>query len=180
MKRLALAAAAMAISPSIAFAQADAPIAAESIDVPDLRFTPTPGDESKYSKNFYVHKPGVDFATALADLAECEQIGAVTASPFERIPDFYPYGPEAPDPNGRRPDSIKPFRGLLPMLADGLVSKNILYANRRECARFKGYSLYGLPDAIWEAIEARGPEQALRIRAKIASGPTPVAPAIDR
>lgn len=152
----------------------EAPVDTGSIVVPDLAFVPTSTDEEKYPRNFYAHKSGVSFATALSDFRDCERVSAVTQTPFSIPSGFVPFDPDT----SSRPDFARRFNGggLIVGLADGLVSRNVLLANRRECLMYKGYTLYGVTSQSWEAIEANGPEEALRIRAKIASGGTPVQP----
>src|SRR4051812_30901585 len=48
------------------------PIDPNSIAVPDLAFTPNAGDARDYDKYFYFNRPGTDFATAYADIQECD------------------------------------------------------------------------------------------------------------
>ena len=155
-------------------APAEPVIDVASIAVPDLRFEPTGTDLQKYPRNFYAYKPGVSFTAALADLRDCERISAVTQTPFSFPGGFIPFGPDAAD----RPDFQRRNigGGMLGALSEGLVTRNVLLANRRECLMYKGYTLYGVTSAAWEAIEANGPEMALQIRAKLASGPVPVQP----
>lgn len=159
-------------SPSGAMAQSGK---APSDQIPDLRFVPNGTDVQKFPRNFFAHKRGVSFAVALEDLGACDRISAVTQSPFAGGVDFVPFGPTTTV----RPEVERrgiPGGGLLVALGDSLVSRNIRLANLRECLMYKGYTLYGVTSKAWEAIEAGGPEAALRIRAKLASGSDPVQP----
>ena len=43
-----------------------------TVQMPDLSFTPSPAIEGDYDKYYYFHRADTSFATALADLRECD------------------------------------------------------------------------------------------------------------
>ncbi len=124
-----------------------------SITIPDLSFTPGPKDEARYDAYFYFHRAGTDFATALADLRQCDGLA-----------------------HGLTPGTGNPAIGgaALAGLSGAIASGNrraLARVNLRRCMFFKGYGRYGLTETIWRGI-ATG-NDALLIQAKIASGATP-------
>ena len=152
-------------------ASAEAPIDPASIPMPDLAFTPTPEIEQNYDKYFVFNRADTDFATAYADLQEC---------------DGYARG-------------LTYFGGAggaahLGMVGAAMaeVGSDLLYGSaerRRErrqnmlsCMRFKAYRVFGLPERIWETfnfeegnrrVPENGRQRMLRIQARVASGPAP-------
>jgi len=171
-----LAAAILLMLPNAAGAQgtvasAEAPIDPATIPMPALAFTPTPEIEGNYDKYFVFNRAGTDFATAHADLLEC---------------DGYARGL-----SHRGPVGTNAHLGIVGgMLADS--GSDMLYGsaerrrqqrhNMRTCMRFKEYRVFGLPKQIWETFNfeegnRRVPEgerqRMLRIQARVASGPAP-------
>jgi hypothetical protein len=147
-------------------AQATPPPLPDAIEVPDLSFTPTADIVRDYDKYFYYHRTDTDFATALADIRECDayargigfRVGAsafagpVTAAMFDAI------------------------------FASG-ERRRIRRVNMRMCMRFKEYRIYGVPKSLWEQFNfeegnSRVPEarrqHLLQIQARVASGPVPL------
>jgi len=126
-----------------------------AIAVPDLSFTPGPKDEARYDAYFYFHRAGTDFATALADLRQCDALA-----------------------QGLTPGTGNPAIGgaALAGLSGAIASGNrraLARVNLRRCMFFKGYGRYGLSETIWRGI-ASGSDPLL-VQAKIASGATPAA-----
>ncbi|HYI63778.1 MAG TPA: hypothetical protein VEW71_02720 [Allosphingosinicella sp.] len=153
------------------------PVAPPSIDpstipVPDLSFTLNPATLRNLDKYVYFHRDGTDFATAFADIRECDA--------FAREVGFYIGG--------------SPFTGALTGVAVDAIfgsaeRRRIRRANMRVCMRFKEYRIYGLPEAIWERFNfeegnQRVPEaereRMLRVQARIASGPRPTLGEVSR
>lgn len=152
-------------------------VAAPAIDpaaivVPDLRFTPDPGTIRNFDKYVYFHRDDTDFATAYADLRECDA--------YARGVGFYVDG--------------SPFTGVLTGIAVDAIfgsaeRRRIRRVNMRVCMRFKEYRIYGLPETLWERINfeegnRRVPEsereRLLQIQARIASGPRPTVGEVPR
>lgn len=142
----------------------------DAIEVPSLDFTATPAIEGDYDKYFYYHRDDTDFATALADIREC---------------DAYARGISL------RLDGAM-SGALAGALTDAIFGaaqrRDISRRNRRVCMAFKEYRRYGLPKSIWEQLNPEagsdGNEEAARLRrfriqARVASGPRPRVGAMD-
>lgn len=143
-----------------------------AIPMPDLAFTPTPEIEANYDKYFVFNRADTDFATAYADLSECDG--------FARgLTHFGGVGGAA-----------APLGIIGGAIAD--IGSDLIYGSaerRRErrynmltCMRFKDYRVFGLPKAIWETfnfeegnnrVPERERQRMLRIQARVASGPRP-------
>lgn len=149
---------------SAARAQEASLIDPAAIEVPGLEFTPTAAIERDYDKYFYYHRDDTDFATALADLREC---------------DAYARGISLRADGG-------PNGALVGLATDAIFGaaqrRDIARRNLRVCMGFKDYRRYGLPRSIWEQIhspEAPGEtgearrQRLLQVQARIASGPQP-------
>jgi len=146
-----------------AWAQAATP-PPDAVEVPDLDFTPTAAFERDYDKYFYYHRANTEFATALADLRECDAY----SRGISLRADGGPYGVLA----GAATDAI----------FGAAQRRDIARRNFRVCMGFKEYRRYGLPRSIWTRIHSpEGPgetgearrERLLRVQARIASGPQP-------
>lgn len=143
-----------------------------SVPMPQLAFTPTPEIVSNYDKYFIFNRAGTDFATAYADLQECDG--------FARgLTHFAGVG-----------GAGAPLGIIGGAIAD--AGSDLIYGSaerRRErrynmltCMHFKEYRVFGLPKAIWETFNFeegnnRVPEgerqRMLQIQARVASGPAP-------
>ncbi len=150
------------------------------IIMPNLVFTPDEKIVKKYHIYFYFHKNGVDFATALADIRECEYystFGEVTVAP----PTFVPYGGELQV--DRKANKYKLQPGLMPLVFAPMVMGPLLRrmhnAGMRNCMAFRDYSRYGLNQEISESIDNVGLVEQVLTRAKIASGPKPASESIE-
>jgi hypothetical protein len=147
-----------------------------SIPLPRLDFEPTAQDRSNYDKYFYFNRADTDFATAYADLQEC---------------DGYARGLTYRVTGGG-------YHGALGnIMADAIADAIHGSAERRRqrrsimrtCMRFKGYRAYGLRKSLWEAfnfeegnarIEESERQHRLQVQARVASGPQPRAEAIGQ
>jgi hypothetical protein len=150
--RLAAAAAVLAVPPSAATAQkvtgrviTPIEVDAASVPTPELRFTETAADLQGYDKYFYFVRENTDFATAYADLRECDALA--------RGMKFYAGGGQVP----------YPYAGTLAGAAGGAVGSLVADAifgssvrrqmrrtNLRTCMGYKGYSRYGLNKDLWQ------------------------------
>lgn len=152
-----------------------------SVPMPELAFTPGPDDAANYDKYFYFHRADTDFATAYADLRECDGYARGLASGVDYGANVYPV------PNS----SAGVMTGMVADMV-GAVMSDVIYgsAERRRqrraimmtCMGFKGYRIIGLPKALWERFNFeegnhRVPEderqRLLRMQARAASGPQP-------
>lgn len=132
------------------------------VSVPDINTLLGADDLKSADKYFIFHRPGVSFATAFADLSECDAMAR------NLLP-------------GTGNSSIG---GAAISIGIGAIvagnQRHVRRDNMRRCMFFKGYGRYGLPKAIWQQIsfdesgsgisdDARRP--FLLKQAKIASGP---------
>ena len=157
------------------------PSAASAVDpstipLPDLAFQPDEEVIRNYVKYFYFHRENSDFASAHADLLECDAYARGFASlPYMNVP--YPYA-------GTLGGAIGGAIGNA--MADAIWGsaqrRQLRRINMRTCMTFKGYRVYGLPKSLWEefnfeeglnSVEESRRAQLLRVQARVASGPTP-------
>lgn len=148
-----------------------------SIVVPDLAFEPDPETVRNYEKYFYFHREGTDFATAYADIRECDG--------YARGLSYHAGGGSVP----------YPYAGTLGGAIGGAIGSALADAiygsaerrrqrrtNLRTCMGFKEYTAYGLPKDIWvefnfeeglREVDEDRRQVLLRKQAKVASGPKP-------
>lgn len=64
---------------------------AAKVTMPALAFSPQPEDAGNYDKYYYFHRPDTDFATAYADICECDGYarGLTSGVGYAQVP--YPY-----------------------------------------------------------------------------------------
>lgn len=157
---------------------------AKTFDMPELAFTPTVEDPSNYDKYYYFHRKDTDFATAYADITECDGYARGIASTF------------------KYQDAPYPYAGTLAGAAGGLIANAMMAAifvpgekrrmrrvNMRQCMGFKGYDRYGLSKTLWEPFnfeEGTGAEKeesrikALKLQALVASAAAPQGEALGK
>jgi hypothetical protein len=150
---------------------------AKGLEMPDLAFTPTAEDPSNYDKYYFFHRKDTDFATAYADVSECDGYARGIVSTY------------------RYQDAPYPYAGTMAGVAGGLIANAMMAAifvpaekrrmrrvNMRQCMSFKGYDRYGLSKDKWEPFnfeEGVGKEKdavrikALKLQALVASAATP-------
>lgn len=148
-----------------------------TVPMPDLAFTATPQIAENFDKYFYFNRADTDFATAYADLRECDAYarGLTFHTPYQDAP--YPYAGT--------------FAGAIGGAIGNAVADAIFGSaerrrqrriNMRTCMRFKEYRVFGLPESLWERFNfeegnRRVPEderqRLLQMQARVASGPTP-------
>ncbi|MGQ0559017.1 MAG: hypothetical protein ACT4OE_05445 [Sphingosinicella sp.] len=176
--------AALSIAKPLAAEPAPSPsTAAEAVDpatipMPELRFTPDAEAERNYFKYFYFHRDDTDFATAYADIRECD--GYARGLSYFEYHDPTPYIIQY----GVLPGVIGGAIGSA--LADAIFASAERRRQRRislrTCMGFKGYRTYGLPKGLWERFNFDEGNQApepgervrmLRLQARAASGPRP-------
>lgn len=172
---------AMPASAQVARRAPDAPppvIDPATVPMPELAFTPTPQIAENYDKYFYFNRADTDFATAYADLRECDSYarGLAFRTPYQDVP--YPY-------MGTLGGAIGGAIGNA--VADAIFGsaerRRQRRINMRTCMGFKEYRIFGLPESLWERFNfeegnRRVPEDErqrfLQMQARVASGPTPI------
>ena len=155
-----------------------------TIPMPNISFTPTPGDARDFDKYFFFHRPDTDFAAAYADLRECDRYSGGVR---------YMAGYQSPTGG---------MGGALPALigeshrqaiAEGQVvgptQRRRRRVNMRTCMEFKGYGTYGIPKPLWlafnfdektESVEGAERQHYLQLQARVASGPAPQTPRLEQ
>lgn len=154
------------------------------IEVPDLAFAEAPGDAEGYDKYFYFVREDTDFATAYADILECDGYARGFSFVMTGGPVPYPYA-------GTLGGAIGGAIGAA--MADAIFGsaerRKMRRANLRTCMGYKGYRRFGLPKDVWarfnfEEGNSPPPEKArmklLQQQAKVASGPMPAAGELGR
>lgn len=151
---------------------------AATLQMPKLEFSATPEDAGNYDKYYYFRRADTDFATAYADITECDGYARALTSSFKGADVPYPYA------------------GTLAGAAGGVIANAMMAAifvpgekrrmrrvNMRQCMGFKGYGRFGLSKDLWETFnfeEGTGAEEetsrlkALKLQALVASSATPV------
>lgn len=165
-----------------------APVDVSAVPMPDIAFVPTDADRADFDKYFFFHRTETDFATAYADLDECDNYAAGRPTGAEINTTYMSmlqnqmmsqYGAVAGGAGGI----------IGGMIVAGIVEAQNAAQRRklrrgimRNCMTFKGYSTFGLAKAKWTAFnfeEGWSKEQEasrmnyLRLQAKVASGPRP-------
>ncbi|MBX9859628.1 MAG: hypothetical protein K2Y20_08580 [Sphingomonas sp.] len=137
----------------------------EKIPLPTLSFTETPADVGDYDKYFYFARANTDFATAFADIKDCDDL--------------------ARNPSGKWKSAGA--GGILGALLDsamneGPAARATRRVSMRRCMFYKGYSRFGLPRALWvrfnfeEAMVKKGEQERdayMRLQARAAAAGIP-------
>ncbi|MBL0924698.1 MAG: hypothetical protein IBJ12_09585 [Sphingomonadaceae bacterium] len=153
---------------------------ATRLEMPKLEFAETPEDAKNYDKYYFFRRDETDFATAYADISECDGYARGLVSSYQYQDPPYPYA------------------GTLAGAAGGMIANAMMAAifvpgekrrmrrvNMRQCMGFKGYERLGLSKDLWEAFnfeEGTGVEEeesrtrALKLQALVAS----TAPATEK
>lgn len=115
-----------------------------TVKMPELNAKPDPNDAGDYDKYYYFHRPETDFATAYADIRECDGYarGLASGIGYTQVP--YPYA-------GTLGGAIGGALGN--MMAAAIFGsgekRRVRRVNMRTCMHFKGYDRYGLPKSLW-------------------------------
>jgi hypothetical protein len=149
-----------------------------TLPMPDLAFTPTPDIEGNYGKYHFFHREGADFASAYADILECDGYSrGFTQIAGGGVEAPYPYAGTLAGAVGGAIMS-----GVIDAIAGSAERRRLRRVNMRTCMQFKGYRLYGLPERLWDqfnfteglnAVEPARRARMLQLQARVASGPTP-------
>jgi hypothetical protein len=155
-----------------------------AVGAPDLRFTPSPQNADEVEKYVFYHRKDTDFATAYADIVECDNFARGIAFHTASTPVPYPYtGTLAGALGGAIGDAMAD--AIYGSAARRLTRRT----NLRTCMGYKEYDRYGLPKEIWQTFNFEEGNRVVReeerhmflmIQAKVASGPTPLQGALPR
>lgn len=115
-----------------------------SVKMPELTSGDDAGDAGDYDKYYYFHRPDTDFATAYADVLECDGYarGLVSHIGYAQVP--YPYqGTMAGAIGGAIGNAM-----AVAIFGSG-EKRRARRVNMRTCMHYKGYDRYGLPKKLW-------------------------------
>lgn len=157
-----------------------------SVTMPDLGDKPLAGADGAFDKYYFFHRDDVSFASALADLRECDDFarGAVTVSRLSGPVAIYGNSvfPRA-DGSGETGSNVS-FRGpSVTALGDAFLSADARKARRinmRRCMHYKGYQRFGIDKTLWQkfnfeegysSIAEADRQYMLAQQAKVASTP---------
>lgn len=122
----------------------DAGDAAE-VTMPKLEFTPSATDPANYDKYYYFVRADTDFATAYADIVECDGYarGLASGIGYAQVP--YPYA-------GTMAGAVGGAIGnaMAAAIFGSAEKRRLRRVNMRQCMNFKGYQRHGLSKELWE------------------------------
>lgn len=150
---------------------------AAALKLPMLAFTATPEDEENFEKYYYFHRAGTDFATAYADIRECDGYarGLASGITYQQTP--YPYAGTMAGAVGGAVGNV-----LAAAIFGSAEKRRVRRVNMRSCMHFKGYSRYGLSKSLWEpfnfeegisGVSEKERDGLLKLQALVASSATP-------
>ena len=152
-------------------------IDADSVPMPKLAFTADAEIERNYFKYFFFHRENTDFATAYADLQECDGYAQGISHRASGVAVPYPYA-------GTIGGAVGGVIGNV--IADAVFGSSERRMQRRvimrTCMGFKEYKTYGLPKDLWgefnfdegnKTVADARRQELLRMQARAASGPRP-------
>jgi hypothetical protein len=125
-----------------------------AVQMPDLGSNPSPGAGGSSEKYYFFHRSDTRFASAFADLRECDDFarGVVTLP----TPAGSPYGdalyPKA-DASGGAMANASFGNASASVLGDALLSEDARNARRtdiRRCMHYKGYRRFGIEKTLWQ------------------------------
>jgi len=150
-----------------------------TITMPDM--TPSRDAIENGWKFFYFQKPGVTYAQAYADIAECYRFFPVYGIAAGRLPRFVPWalpigGPRQPPPRA----SHGLFVDIIVSIANVQTNRRDRIARMRRCMEPRGYVRYPLREGIWHQLVDDYSPQTIAMQALAASGPAPELPLSTR
>lgn len=170
--------AAPAVSATLASTPAEP--SAVGLEMPDLSFTETPEIVNGYDKFFYFHRENTTFLEAYNDLRECDALANGSSIYMGDLATTDPgYMAGQYGIGGVIGEAV----GMI--LVDAIFGASQRRKEKRikirNCMGFKDYQRYGLPKGLWQKLNAKPkkddpkqtPDYSLRLRALLASGPTP-------
>lgn len=117
---------------------------AAGIKMPELAFKPGPNDTGNYDKYFYFHRADTDYATAFADIAECDGYARGLQSGDHYVDTPYIY-------QGTLGGALGSAIGnaIAAAIFGSAEKRRLRRMNLRSCMHFKGYGRYGLSKDLW-------------------------------
>jgi hypothetical protein len=115
-----------------------------TVAMPILAFTPSAGDARDFDKYYAFQRPETDFATAYADIVECDGYarGLQSGVAFQQTPYMYA---------GTMAGALGGVIGnvMAQAIFGSAEKRRLRRVNMRTCMNFKGYDRYGLPKDLW-------------------------------
>jgi hypothetical protein len=134
--------------------------------MPKLDAAATPEDEKNFDKYFVFHRADTDFATAYADVSECDGYARGLRSSIAYQPTYYPYAGTIGGAVGNVVGNL-----LVAAIFGSAEKRRLRRINMRTCMHFKGYGRYGLPKDAWKEFhfeEGHGAEEETKRRGMLA------------
>lgn len=155
---------------------------AASVKMPELAFTPDVEDAGNYDKYYYFYRTGTDFATAYADIRECDGYARGLQSGIGYVQTPYPY-------SGTMAGALGGMIGnaLAAAIFGSGEKRRLRRVNMRACMNFKGYERHGLSKKLWvefnfeeglSGVEEKDRLRMLKQQALIASSAQPAGKAL--
>lgn len=116
-----------------------------AVVMPALAYREGPEDAKTFDKYYYFHRADTDFATAYADIVECDGYARGLQSGIGYMQTPYPYA-------GTMAGALGGAIGnaLAAAIFGSAEKRRLRRINMRTCMHYKGYSRYGLPKSTWE------------------------------
>lgn len=142
---------------------------AAQVTMPDLVYKSDGTEAANFDKYFYFHRADTDFATAYADLIECDGYARGLQS---GVPATYGQGIIG--------DAVA--NALADAIYGSANKRRVRRTNMRICMNFKGYDRFGITKDLWEkfnfeeglhTVPNDQRDAALRQQALVASSGTP-------
>lgn len=115
------------------------------VAAPKLSYAATPEDEKNFEKYYHFHRPGVDFATAFADVSECDGYARGLRSSMGTQPVYYPYAGTLAGAMGGAIGNA-----MAAAIFGSAEKRRLRRVNMRTCMNYKGYGRYGLAKDVWK------------------------------
>lgn len=118
---------------------------ASTVTMPKIDFKSDGTETADFDKYYVFYRPGTDFATAYADLAECDGYarGLQSGITYQQVP--YPYTYTLAGAVGGAIGNA-----MAAAIFGSAEKRRLRRVNMRTCMNYKGYERYGLPKAVWD------------------------------
>lgn len=146
---------AAAPSPSVHLADSASPFGvlsitnadAAAVEMPSLAFAADPEAAANFDKYYAFHRADTDFATAYADIVECDGYarGLQSGIAYREAP--YPYTYTLAGAIGGAIGNA-----LADAIYGSAARRKLRRVNMRTCMHYKGYDRFGLPKSVWETF----------------------------
>jgi len=118
---------------------------AQTVTMPKLDYTPSATDPVGFDKYYVFRRADTDFATAYADIAECDGYarGLQSGITYQQVP--YPYA-------GTMAGAVGGMIGnaIAAAIFGSAEKRRMRRVNMRTCMNYKGYDRIGLPKSVWD------------------------------